>query len=68
LRKVEVCDVSAQMESLLDRVLEGDKVLITRHGIPVAELVPARQRGLTLGSGWAIPTIIRTHPTIGGGQ
>jgi prevent-host-death family protein len=45
-----VHEARGQFSRLLDRVLEGETVLITRNGVPVAELVPARQRGLVLGS------------------
>jgi prevent-host-death family protein len=44
-----------QFSKLLDRVLEGEEVVITRNGVPVAELVPARKRGLVLGSGIGDP-------------
>jgi prevent-host-death family protein len=32
-----------QFSKLLDRVLEGEEVVITRSGVLVAELVPARK-------------------------
>ena len=34
---------------VLDAVGRGERVVITRHGIPVAELVPARRSGVRLG-------------------
>jgi prevent-host-death family protein len=46
-----VHEAKTNFSRLLDRVLEGEEVLITRNGVPVAELVPARRRGLMLGSG-----------------
>jgi prevent-host-death family protein len=46
-----VHEAKTNFSKLLDRVLEGEEVLITRNGVPVAELVPARRRGLVLGSG-----------------
>jgi prevent-host-death family protein len=46
-----VHEAKTNFSKLLDRVLEGEEVLITRNGVPVAELVPARKRGLILGSG-----------------
>ena len=38
-----------------DRVLEGEEIVITRNGKPVAELVPAHKRGLALGTGLQDP-------------
>jgi prevent-host-death family protein len=53
--RYNVHDAKTQFSRLLDRVLEGEEVLITRNGEPVAELVPARKRGLVLGSGVGDP-------------
>jgi prevent-host-death family protein len=50
-----VHDAKTHFSQLLDHVLEGEEVLITRNGVPVAELVPARRRGLALGSGVGDP-------------
>jgi prevent-host-death family protein len=52
-----VHDAKTQFSRLLDSVLEGEKVLITRNGVPVAELVPARQRPFPLGAGRNDPHI-----------
>ncbi len=49
-----VHDAKTQFSRLLDKVLEGEEVLITRNGVPVAELVPARKRSL-LGAGVGDP-------------
>jgi prevent-host-death family protein len=46
-----VHEAKTHFSQLLDRVLEGEKIVITRNGVPVAELVAARQRGLVLGAG-----------------
>jgi prevent-host-death family protein len=46
-----VHEAKTHLSKLLDRVLEGETVLITRNGVPVAELAPARKRGLIPGSG-----------------
>ena len=42
---IEVGAVEARTHlcSLLDKVAQGDEVLITRHGLPVARLVPTRE-------------------------
>lgn len=52
-----VHDAKTQFSKLLDRVLEGEEVLITRNGVPVAELVPARRRPFPLGAGRHDPDI-----------
>ena len=49
-----VHDAKSNFSRLLDRVLEGEQIVITRNGRPVAELVPARRRSL-LGSGIGDP-------------
>ena len=45
-----VHDAKTQFSRLLDQVLEGEEVVITRNGTPIAELVPVRNRSL-LGAG-----------------
>ena len=52
-----VHDAKTQFSKLLDRVLEGEQVLITRNGVPAAELVPARKRPFPLGAGRDDPAI-----------
>jgi prevent-host-death family protein len=52
-----VHEAKTQFSKLLDRVLEGETVLITRNGVPVAELVPARRRPFPLGAGRNDPNI-----------
>ena len=39
---VGIFEAEAHLSSLLDRVEQGEEVVITRHGEPVARLVPAR--------------------------
>ena len=36
-------EAKTHLSSLLDKVTQGEDVLITRRGVPVARLVPARQ-------------------------
>ena len=38
---VSLYEAKTQLSRLVDRALRGDEVLITRHGRPVARLVPA---------------------------
>lgn len=37
-------EAKAHLSSLLERVAQGESFTITRHGKPVARLVPAQQR------------------------
>jgi prevent-host-death family protein len=46
-----VHEAKTQFSRLLDRVLQGEEVLIVRNGVPVAELVPASRRPFPLGVG-----------------
>ncbi len=52
-----VNEAKSQFSRLLDLVLQGESVLITRNGTPVAELVPARKRPFPLGAGREDPDI-----------
>jgi prevent-host-death family protein len=52
-----VHDAKTHFSKLLDQVLQGEHVLITRNGTPVAELVPARTRVFPLGAGRNDPLI-----------
>jgi prevent-host-death family protein len=54
-----VRDAKTHLSKLLGRVLEGEEVLITRNGVPVAELVPACRRPFPLGAGRNDPNINR---------
>ena len=44
-----VHEAETQLSKLLDQVLEGKEVVITRNGVPIAELVPSRAKGFPLG-------------------
>lgn len=54
---VTVQDAKAEFARLLDAVLEGETVLITRNGEPAAELRPAHRRPFPLGAGRHDPAI-----------
>ncbi len=41
MRTVGAFEAKTHLSALLDRVTRGEEVLITRHGHPVARLVPA---------------------------
>ncbi len=40
---VSVADAKARLSELLDRASQGEEVVITRHGKPVARLVPTER-------------------------
>ena len=42
---VNVSDAKAQLSRLIDRVRHGEKVVIAKNNLPIAELVPHRPRG-----------------------
>jgi prevent-host-death family protein len=42
LATYSVADAKNQLPKLIDQALQGENVVITRHGKPVAELRPAR--------------------------
>jgi prevent-host-death family protein len=39
-----VAEAKNRLPALIDKAIEGEQVVITRHGKPVAELRPTRQR------------------------
>jgi prevent-host-death family protein len=41
MKAIGVYDAKTQLPKLLDRVSRGERFLITKHGRPVAKLVPA---------------------------
>lgn len=45
MRQVGVYDAKTQLPRLLDDVERGETITITRHGRPVARLVPVPSRG-----------------------
>jgi prevent-host-death family protein len=47
--QVNVHEAKSRLSRLLELVEEGETVVIARHGHPVAELVPARQKGFPFG-------------------
>ena len=65
---IEVGAVEARTHlcSLLDKVVQGDEVLITRHGLPVARLVPTRQAHASIGHAIDRLRTIHSGLTLGG--
>jgi prevent-host-death family protein len=41
-------DAKTHLSALLDRVAKGERITITRHGIPAAMLVPVAERAAKL--------------------
>jgi prevent-host-death family protein len=53
-----VAEAKAQLSEILKRVSEGEEVLLTRRGKPIARVVPAAQAGRSvLGAGQHDPNI-----------
>jgi prevent-host-death family protein len=59
--QVNVHEAKSQLSRLLELVEEGETVVIARHGQPVAELIPARQKGFPFG-------IARSEPLVAEGD
>jgi prevent-host-death family protein len=45
MREVGVLEAKTNLSALIDAVQSGEEVMITRHGKPVARLVPAAASG-----------------------
>lgn len=43
MNTIALFEAKSKLSELLDRVQGGEELLITRHGIPVAKLVPAEK-------------------------
>lgn len=48
--QASVHEAKTNLSKLLERVSKGERVIITRHGVPAAELIPARPASVKLGS------------------
>jgi prevent-host-death family protein len=44
MREIQASDAKARLPQILDDVERGETVVITRHGRPIARLVPEQQR------------------------
>lgn len=51
MQRYNVREAKDHLSKLVDDVLEGQRVLITRNGVTVAELIPFRRRPFPLGVG-----------------
>ena len=48
--QASVHEAKTNLSKLLEKVSRGERVIITRHGIPTAGLIPARPTATRLGS------------------
>lgn len=48
--QASVHEAKTNLSKLLEMVRRGERVIITRHGVPTAEIIPARPTTVTLGS------------------
>lgn len=48
--QASVHEAKTNLSKLLEAVQRGERVVITRHGVPTAELVPARKSSFRFGS------------------
>jgi len=45
MKTIGTIDAKTHLAALLDRVAKGERITITRHGVPVAMLVPVGDSG-----------------------
>lgn len=48
--QASVHEAKTNLSKLLEAVARGERVVITRHGVPAAELVPAKKNKVVFGS------------------
>ena len=58
---VGVYEAKAKLSELLDRVREGEEVVITRLGVPVARLAPVEDRAARMRAAFEALKEIRAH-------
>ncbi|HLX30740.1 MAG TPA: type II toxin-antitoxin system prevent-host-death family antitoxin [Casimicrobiaceae bacterium] len=44
MERIDIDDARAILSELIERVQSGEEVVLTRHGVPVARLVPDERR------------------------
>jgi prevent-host-death family protein len=63
MKSVSVADAKARLSELIDQLADGEELVITRHGQPIARLVlPARSRSHTHSISEAVPLSKDTVP------
>lgn len=61
-----IADAKNRLPKLIDRALQGEEVIITRRGKPVAELRPASRRSApTVGTHEWLRARTRARPSVG---
>lgn len=48
--QASVHEAKTNLSKLIEAVERGERVVITRHGVPAAELIPARRSQVRIGS------------------
>ena len=66
MRQVGVYDAKTQLPRLLDEVEKGETITITRHGRPIAKLVPIERPTMTVAEAIAGIREARKGRTLGG--
>ncbi len=59
MRSYNVVQAKIHLSEILDRIAEGEEVLLTRRGKPVARLLPAERTANILGAGVHDPNLNR---------
>jgi antitoxin (DNA-binding transcriptional repressor) of toxin-antitoxin stability system len=60
-----VAEAKNRLPSLIDKALQGEEVIITRHGRPVAELRARRQINPETARAATERLLARSHPSVG---
>ena len=60
-----VAEAKNRLPALIDKAIEGEEVVITRHGKPVAELRPSGQRGDKSSTAMLEWLLARRHEDVG---
>ena len=67
MNSVGTYEAKAHLSKLLERVEKGEQFIITRHGVPIARLVPPENaRKMTAGDAVAELKKMRKNRTLGG--
>lgn len=66
MESVGAYEAKTHLPRLLEAVAAGKSVIITKHGVPVAQLVPARRRGPQPGEVITLLRQARKGVTLGG--
>ncbi len=59
MQSYNVAEAKTHLSEILEKVLEGEEVILTRRGLPVARVIPAERTVNILGAGEHDPNIDR---------